>query len=200
MKKLIWIVVCVAGLFFCANNAFAMTDPVSAAGGVDILTLPPSDDEPVFEGTVTRVISGDLIEIDGERMNLVGIRAPRRWWWGERRDCFSSEVANYVSDLVLGKVVRYQFDRVERLRDPKGTPLVYLFAGDLLLNADLVSKGFVLAERKHPYKLVDDFIKLENEANFYQRGIWHTCPVECRADKICKVKNWQPTRIKASIP
>ncbi|MFH0799530.1 MAG: thermonuclease family protein [Pseudomonadota bacterium] len=144
----------------------------------------------LFEGRVTRVVDGGTVEIDRHRMHLLGVAAPRRWWWGKPRDCNSIEAASFLENAILGKTVGYGYDRVQGLRDSRGIKRIYLYIDGRLINADLIAGGFVLADRSKEYAERDAFLKLESDANLHLIGLWHSCPVECSRNAVCRAKNW----------
>jgi len=127
--------------------------------------------------TVKRVIDGDTIELaNGERVRYLGIDAPemRRkvdGRWVEIHEPYAVEAYELNRRLVEGRAVRLEFDRESR--DRYHRLLAYVFVKDRLVNAELISSGFVQV-RLHPPNLryADLFMKLQAEALAHQRGLW----------------------------
>lgn len=150
----------------------------------------PTSNVEYYEGKVTRVLSADTIEIDGERLHLLGIYSPQKWWWGKFKECYSVEAAKYVEDLMLDQTVVYSFDRAQKRRNKVTLYSVYVYKDDLFVNADLVSKGYAFADQTRQYSERDNLIKLEGDAKLHSLGFWHRCPVVCYTKTLCRTKNW----------
>lgn len=147
-----------------------------------------------FEGTVTRVLSADTVEIDGMRVHLMGVSSPQMWWWGEPKDCLAALAAKFVEDAILDQAVSYSYDSRYRWRDRRGKePVyrVYLYKDDRSINAELISSGYAFADRSKQYREKENFLALEAQAYLHFLGFWHTCPVECyRSNTVCRVRDW----------
>ena len=144
-----------------------------------------------FDGTVTRVRDTDLIEIAGEKVRLLGVTGPRRWWWGAPRDCHANESISFLEGMIKDKDVQYAFDPAVGPDRRHGFRRVYVMVDEHLVNADLVEKGMALADRSRHYLMKAKFEELEDAASLHMLGLWHRCPVECyREGKVCRVKNW----------
>jgi micrococcal nuclease len=117
-------------------------------------------------GRVKQVYDGDTVLFeDGRRVRYLGINAP------EFREPFYLKAKRYNESLVLGREVRLESD-VERT-DAYDRLLAYVYAGDQLVNAELVRQGlahafFVGPGRKHNALL----LRLQNEARQRRQGIW----------------------------
>jgi micrococcal nuclease len=96
-----------------------------------------------LEGTVTRVVDGDTIEVDvggrSERIRYIGIDTPE--WTDERPGVRTRARAATEANrrLVGGRRVRLEMD-VET-RDRYGRLLAYVWVGDTLVNEALVRDG-----------------------------------------------------------
>ena len=144
-----------------------------------------------YDGTVTRVRDTDLIEINGEKMRLLGVTGPRRWWWGVSRDCHATESVGYLEGALKDKDVKYAFDSAVGPDNRRGLRRVYVMVDEHLVNADLIEKGHGFADRSRWYAMQPTFAELEGTAKLHMLGLWHTCPVECyRTPSVCRVKNW----------
>ena len=115
---------------------------------------------------VQRVIDGDTVVLaDGERVRYIGMDTP------ERGEPFFDEATEYNRRLVEGQRVGLLKDQSET--DRFGRLLRYVFAGDILVNADLVREGLAEAKRYEPdVKFADCFDALMQEAREDQRGMW----------------------------
>src|SRR5574341_615062 len=129
------------------------------------LALPPPAHADEF-GRVKQVYDGDTVLLeDGRRVRYLGINAP------EFREPFYLKAKRYNESLVLGHEVRLDFD-VERT-DTYDRLLAYVYAGDQMVNAELVRLGlahafFIGPDRKHNALL----LRLQNEARQRRLGIW----------------------------
>jgi len=140
-----------------------------------------------WEGFVTKVIDADTIEIDGERMRLLGVNAPE--YEGANNDCYALESARQLEKLVLGKLVTYSFDRGYGRRDDHGDHRIYLYYEGMLINAWLIENGFAFVDLSKHYAVREELMPLQVDARRHHLGFWHTCPVECEHD-VCRTKNW----------
>jgi micrococcal nuclease len=131
--------------------------------GALALAAPASADE---LARVKQVYDGDTVLLeDGRRIRYLGINAP------EFREPFYLKAKRFNESLVQGRDIRLEFD-VERT-DTYDRLLAYVYAGDQMVNADLVRQGlahafFVGPGRKHNAL----FLRLQNEARQRRLGIW----------------------------
>jgi len=78
---------------------------------------------------------------------------------------------NYVRSLVLRSTVQLQFDIQQR--DEFGRLLAYvILPGGLILNAEIIRRGFCPFDRGRNLIYLQDFKLLEEEAKREVRGIW----------------------------
>ena len=123
--------------------------------------------EPSSRGVlVQRVIDGDTVVLaNGARVRYIGMDTPER---GER---LFDEATEYNRGLVEGQRVGLLKDQSET--DRFGRLLRYVFAGDILVNAELVREGLAEAKRYEPdVKFADCFDELMQEARENRRGLW----------------------------
>ncbi|MBI3811162.1 MAG: thermonuclease family protein [Nitrospirae bacterium] len=141
---------------------------------------PRADAQTVEHGkpvAVKRVIDGDTIElVNGETVRYLGIDAPEmrrkvNGRWVESVEPFAPEAYELNRRLVEGQRVRLELDR--EVRDRYHRLLAYVFVNDRLVNAELISSGYVVV-RLHPPNLryADLFMKLQTEALARHRGLW----------------------------
>jgi len=122
---------------------------------------------------VTKVIDGDTIVIEGGyRVRYIGIDTPEIH---HEVEAFGIEAWQANRTLVEGKRVRLEKDVSET--DKYGRLLRYVYAGDTMVNAELVRQGLAEARAYPPdIKYQDYFEKLEAEAKSEGRGIWAKSP------------------------
>ncbi len=115
---------------------------------------------------VQRVIDGDTVVLaDGARVRYIGMDTP------ERGEPFFDEATEYNRGLVVGR--RIQLIKDESEADRFGRLLRYVFAGDILVNGELVREGMAEAKRYQPdVKFAECFDALMQEAERDQRGLW----------------------------
>jgi endonuclease YncB( thermonuclease family) len=114
-----------------------------------------------------KVIDGDTIEVEGERIRLFGIDAPESQQYceagGGEYPCGTMATA-WLVERTLGKQVRcegLQRDRYDRL-------LAVCFSGQQNLNEGLVLSGWALAFQRY----AKDFVSTEQAARTERRGMW----------------------------
>ena len=116
---------------------------------------------------VTRVIDGDTIDVllngKTERIRYVQINTPER-----DEPCFA-ESTQANADLVADKTVRLVHS--EKLTDPFGRLLHYVYVGDIMVERVLVEQGFAEVVLYPPNdRHYDEFLRLETEAAAAGRG------------------------------
>lgn len=92
-----------------------------------------------FEGlkTVTKIIDGDTIIVEGESVRLLGIDTDEKGY-----DCY--DVAKKrIEELVLGKEVRLEEDASDK--DQYGRYLRYIFLENYNINLQMVQEGLAVA-------------------------------------------------------
>jgi micrococcal nuclease len=132
------------------------------------------------EGTVTDILKGDVIEINGtERVRLLGIKANHS---NEKRTRIYHEIPEektiqFLKDLLQNKKV-YIEQNPEYPSDTNGETLAYVWIGDSEqlknVNALLLKEGLAITERMDPASVYDaTFKRIENEARTNQIGLWN---------------------------
>jgi micrococcal nuclease len=124
---------------------------------------------------VVHVVDGDTIHVQCdarvEKVRYIGIDAPEihHPTWGEEPG--GREAAALNRRLVGGRHVRLELD--VRARDQYGRLLAYVWAGDLMVNAEVVRLGYAQVMTVPPnvrYQTL--FLKLQREARAAGRGLW----------------------------
>jgi endonuclease YncB( thermonuclease family) len=143
-----------------------------------------------FEGTVTRILDADKIEIDNRRMRLLGVNAPEKIHVGNTAHCYSDEATHFLEALLSDKKVTYSYDITYGRRDRFGDRRIYLYYNGIFVNAELIEKGQAFADTSKNYSAREEFISLQQIALRKHLGLWHTCPVECDRGGVCRAKTW----------
>jgi micrococcal nuclease len=145
--------------------------PTPSPEGQSPATAPSPD---MSLARVLNVVDGDTIEVEiaGQRYSLryIGIDCPepeQPGWW---------EAMEANRQLVEGQTVRLERDVSET--DQYGRLLRYVYVGDLLVNAELVRRGYAVAVTFPPdVAHADLFAQLQAEALQEGRGLWASTPV-----------------------
>lgn len=124
------------------------------------------------EVRVTRVVSGQTLEITAQqqatvRVRLVGIDAPdlRQQPWGQ-------VAKERLAAMIKGKLILLEFD-VQK-QDQSGRRLAYVWQDGELLNEKLVAQGYVLAVPRDPnHKYDQRFSRAQETARLMGQGIWN---------------------------
>ena len=127
---------------------------------------------------VLRVVDGDTIEvlIDGaeEDVRYIGVDTPESVAPGQPVECFGEAASEFNAGLVGGEDVTLVFDA--ELRDHYGRLLAYVYVGDLLVNAELLARGFARTLEIEPTSSkAPRFERLEQRAGAAGRGLWGEC-------------------------
>ena len=108
---------------------------------------------------VTEVREGNLIVLDnGKKVVLIGIEPSRR-------------ANRFIADMVEGKEVTLDYDRVQPDRSGREYAYVYLSDGTFV-NAEVVRKGYARVDTSLPFLHSSEFISYQLEAQAEKRGIW----------------------------
>lgn len=128
--------------------------------------------KPVLEGLqnkkVTRIVDGDTLVIStGETVRLIGIDTP------EKEDCYSTNTANRLRELVLDKEISIEYDQSEK--DRYSRTLLYVWVNGSFVNEVLVKEGYADAKRYPPdIKYAPVLEAAEEEAKSKNLGIWNS--------------------------
>jgi micrococcal nuclease len=129
-------------------------------------------------GEVLDVVDGDTIEVElggeTERVRYIGVDTPESVAPGQPAECFGHRASDANARLVEGEEVRLVFD--QELRDAYGRLLAYVYVGDVLVNAELVERGFARTLEIPPNTAKADLLeRLEVAAGRAGRGLWDAC-------------------------
>ena len=173
--------VVVAGAFgACSGHAVELTVQAPATAHLE-----PRGFE---TARVVRVVDGDTIEVeitersrgpgageatlgDAHDVRLIGIDTPESVTPGSPVECFGREASAAAKALLLDESVRLVKDVEET--DQYGRLLRYVYIGDEMANARLVTNGYAHAYTYPPnVRHSDLFVRLAREARQSDRGLW----------------------------
>jgi micrococcal nuclease len=150
----------------CGDDGGDGSEPGGGAGSAEETT-----------GAVVEVTDGDTIEVslggEVEDVRYIGVDTPEVDP-NIGVECFGSEASELNRRLVAGERVRLVFD-AER-RDKYGRLLAYVYVGDILVNAELVRRGYARTLEIEPNdSFAERFARLAQEAANAGRGLWGAC-------------------------
>ncbi len=133
----------------------------------------------------SHIFDGDsLILNNGQEIRLIGIDAP------EKGQPYADEARAFLKGLITGKELRLEKGIEER--DKYNRLLVYMYAGDTFVNAEMIKHGYAVAYFVPPLglssskandKYKEEFTKLEAEAKQTKRLIWSKVYITPNGDK-----------------
>ena len=128
---------------------------------------------PVQEAVVVHVADGDTVTLNtGQRVRLLGIDAPEMEKEGHPADFLAHKAKKVLADLVQGKRVRLEYDKLRY--DRYGRTLAYLF----LLDGTNLSQEMVRQGLAHVYTIPpnlrfrEELLAAQREAIAAHRGVW----------------------------
>lgn len=151
-------------LLLAVTAVLALVAPASTATG-----------EGALRGTVVRVVDGDTIHIRlgaaVEKVRYIGVNTPEVHHPRRGEEPGGREAAAVNRDLVLGRQVRLELD--VRPRDRYGRLLAYVWVGDVMVNAELVRRGYAQVMTVPPnVRHQALFLRLQRDAREAGRGLW----------------------------
>jgi micrococcal nuclease len=128
-----------------------------------------------FIGEIVRASSipdGDGITLeDGRRVRYIGIDAPEIYTWQGRSEPYAEEAREYNRNLIKDKPLRLDADK--KNCDRYGRILRYVYAGDKLVNAEMIRVGLARAMSIAPnLTKAAEFKELEAIARQNKLKIW----------------------------
>jgi micrococcal nuclease len=128
-----------------------------------------------IEGTVVRVVDGDTIYVQlgdrVEKIRYIGVNSPEIHHPIKGEEPGGRAAAEVNRRLVQGHHVRLELD--VRTRDRYGRLLAYVWAGDTMVNAELLRLGYAQVMTVPPnVRYQDLFMRLQREARDANRGLW----------------------------
>ena len=128
-----------------------------------------------LEGTVVRVVDGDTVHVRigdrVEKVRYIGVNTPELHHPRKGEEPGGREAAALNRTLVDGRHVRLETD--VRSRDRYGRLLAYVWVGDMMINAELVRRGYAQVMTIPPnVRHQALFVQLQREAREGERGLW----------------------------
>ncbi len=129
----------------------------------------------VFEGTVERVVDGDTIQVRVggrvETVRYIGVNTPELRHPVRGAEPGGQEARAVNGELVAGKRVRLEMDA--QPRDRHGRLLAYVWVDGIMVNAELVRRGYAQVMTVPPnIRYQQLFLTLQREARDAGRGLW----------------------------
>ena len=128
-----------------------------------------------LEGLVVRVVDGDTIHVRigdrVEKVRYIGVNTPELHHPSKGEEPGGREAATVNQGLVAGKRIALELDVQQR--DRYGRLLAYVWLGELLINAELVQRGYAQVMTVPPnvrYQAL--FLRLQRDARQAGRGLW----------------------------
>ena len=128
-----------------------------------------------LEGLVVRVVDGDTIHVRigdrTEKVRYIGVNTPETHHPTRGVEAGGREAHEINRQLVTGRRVRLELDVQER--DRYGRLLAYVWVGDVMVNAELVTRGYAQVMTVPPnVRYQSLFLAREREARESGRGLW----------------------------
>jgi micrococcal nuclease len=127
---------------------------------------------------VVKVVSGDTIHVfvngQVERVRYIGVESPSPGGGGaDTGEPQGREALQFNRGLMNAKNVRLELDVQER--DAEGRMLAYVWLGDLMVNAEMIARGFgqVVAEGPN-VRHRETLLRRQEQARAAKLGIWKT--------------------------
>lgn len=144
------------------------------------------------EGTATRVIDGDTfdVEIGGQKLvvRLIGVDTPETVHPSLGMQWYGKEATDFLKNTVEGKTVRLIFENQKI--DRYGRALAYVYQDDLMINEEILKKGYGYAYLRFPFSKKDHFRQLEEEAKRRKIGLWESKTNEAHVNQARDIAAW----------
>jgi micrococcal nuclease len=129
----------------------------------------------VFEGVVVLVVDGDTVHVRVgdrvEKVRYIGVNAPELHHPRRGEEPGGRQAYEVNRRLVEGKRVRLELD--VQSRDRYGRLLAYVWAGDAMINAELLRLGHAQVMTVPPnVRHQSLFLELQRAARQAGRGLW----------------------------
>ncbi|MCK0515779.1 thermonuclease family protein [Williamsia sp. DF01-3] len=139
------------------------------------------------EVTVTRVVDGDTIEVEGpdgatSTVRLIGVDTPETVKPNAPVECFGPQASEYTSTILTGRAVRLEHDQTVGDTDRYDRTLAYVWTVQdrRLFNLALIEAG---AAREYTYdrtryRYRNAFRAAQTDAQRDRHGLWGHCPTD----------------------
>jgi micrococcal nuclease len=110
----------------------------------------------------------------GKKVKYNGIEVPGIHHPTRIPEKSGQEALKVNREMVEDKEIRLEYDQTKK--DRYGRLLVYVFAGDTFVNAELIKQGYArIATSRSNRKYHELFLRLQKEARDNDRGLWRGC-------------------------
>jgi len=121
---------------------------------------------------VERVIDGDTLALDnGKTVRLIGVDTPETNHPEIPAQRFGREATEFTKQMAEGMKIRVELG--QPAQDSYGRELAYVFVDGLLLNKEIIRRGYGYAYTRFPHPRMDEFVAAEQEARAEQYGLWN---------------------------
>jgi micrococcal nuclease len=151
----------------------AVTVLVALVAGLGL--APTASGARSLDGAVVKVVDGDTIhvQVNGrvEKVRYIGVNTPEVHHPSKGEEPGGRKAAAVNRQLVTARHVRLELDVQER--DRYGRLLAYVWIGDVMVNAELVRRGYAQVMTVPPnVRHQSLFLALQREARQAGRGLW----------------------------
>jgi micrococcal nuclease len=154
-------------LFLCSNH-----HPQVQQSPPDINTSSAKPISSTNTYTVERVIDGDTLVLDnGQTIRLIGVDTPETNHPEIPLQRFGKEATEFTRRMVEG--MKVTLEPKELSEDSYGRKLAYVFVNNVLVNKEIIRRGYGYAYRRFPHPRMKEFIAAEREARSKQYGLWN---------------------------
>jgi micrococcal nuclease len=162
----------VAHRLFLWPSGYVYTHPpieVSPANSIGAPARPEAAEQTYL---VERVIDGDTLVLDnGRKVRLIGVDTPETNHPEIPVQRFGREATEFTKRMAEGMKIRVELG--EPAQDSYGRELAYVFVDGMLLNKEIVRRGYGYAYTCFPHPRMDEFVAAEQEARAKQYGLWN---------------------------
>jgi len=145
----------------------------SKSGDGEILFRPDFLEDGI-SAEVTGVVDGDTFRarIEGlpVTVRLLGVDTPETVHPFKEVQKFGKEASEYLKNRLNGKIISLSFE--PRKTDTYGRLLAYADLDGVPINAELVQGGIGITYTRFPFKYLEEFKRLEEEARRNKLGLW----------------------------
>lgn len=131
---------------------------------------------------VSKVVDGDTIMVGKTTIRLIGINTPETVDPRRKVECFGKEASAKAKEMLLGKMVRLEYDDTQDSIDKYGRSLAYVFIQDtnseIFFNRYMIEQGYAYEYTySKAYKYQAEFKSAQKTAEAEGRGLWapQTC-------------------------
>ena len=148
------------------------TNPPIEVSPSNSIAAPARPDAAEQTYLVERVIDGDTLVLDnGKTVRLIGVDTPETNHPEIPVQRFGKEATEFTQRMVEGLKIRVELG--EPAQDSYGRELAYVFVDGMLLNKEIIRRGYGYAYTHFPHPRMDEFVAAEQEARGKQYGLWN---------------------------